>query len=170
MSRLNKGLERNEMNGRVSPFQLSPPADFFELYECIDGTHVSEGDMLDDIHFFPGFYFLSLTDVLSIYNAVHRDSRWESSWLPVFANGGGDFFCVECDMQAEKYGNIIGFLLGEPEQFVHYVSLSSMMSTIKECFEKAAYFVATEGYLEIDMEEEQKIARRHNPGLPRWGS
>ena len=48
-----------------------------------------------ELWLFPGLYFLSLGDATANYAAFLGDPRWRRGWLPLFADGGGDFYVLE---------------------------------------------------------------------------
>lgn len=144
---------------------LDTPADLEDLYSWRNGTRVEAGSDLDSVQFFPGFYLLSLDDALENYEGFRRDSRWDSAWLPVFANGGGDFYAVNT---AEGSGPIIGFIIDQSEHPVEYEGLGAMLETLADCFTEGVCFVDDRGYLEMDDRRHAAIARRHNANLTLW--
>lgn len=163
---LQDGLELKSIKQKVNDLNLPFPNDFYELYSIYNGTLAKEGDILDDLHFFPGFYFLSLEDAINCYNAFKDDSRWDKNWFPIFSNGGGDFFCIDCNKNREF--QIQGFLLGYTGDFTDYINLASMFKTIEECYKTGAYFIDSEGSLDNDIDKEKEIGKKYNPGLARW--
>lgn len=162
---LQPGLSREAIAKIESklPFELAP--ELVALYSAMNGTRARTGDVLDDLHFFPGFYLLSLEDAATEYRRMRRSRQWKPSWFPVFANDAGDYYAVPCGREASQ--GVIGFIRGEPEQEVEYVSLDAMLRTIVECFAKGAFFVKGKGF-EIDDEKHSRIAKRLNPGLAVW--
>lgn len=81
------------------------------LYSWRDGTEIAGMRTLDDIHLFPGFYLLSLEDAVDNYRAFVSDQRWTRGWLPIFANGGGDFYVT--DLSGEMSGGVRHFRIEE---------------------------------------------------------
>ena len=71
-----------------------------ELYGWKNGTSIAGVAAVDDIHLFPGFYLLSIEDAVANYRAFAPDARWMGGWLPVFANGGGDFYVLDLNTSA----------------------------------------------------------------------
>jgi len=135
------------------------------LYGWKDGTQ-TVGVKLDDIQIFPGFYLLSLEDAIANYRAFVADSRWSPGWLPLFANGGGDFYLV--DLGGEPSGLVRHFRIDEPEHPVEFLSLPDMTSTLAAAFEQGVIFVDLNGYLEMHDLRFASLAAELNPGVPWW--
>ncbi len=110
---------------------------------------------------------MSLDDSLTTYRAVAADSRWDPAWLPIFANGGGDFYATRCGA-GDGTGSVVGFLVGQSEHPIEYESLTAMAATILACYEEGVFFLSKEGYLEADDHAHAAIARRLNPALGFW--
>ncbi|MCP4679067.1 MAG: SMI1/KNR4 family protein [Deltaproteobacteria bacterium] len=168
LNALKPGRACAEITASLSGLGLSASQELVALFGWKDGTIVKSGDTLDDLHFFPGFYLLSLADATSIYTSMRNTEAWDSCWFPVFANGGGDFYAVKLDRGKHESTEVVGYIRGEPEHPVEYVSLTSMMNTILTCFEKQYFFVSPHGYLEADDEAHARVARRFNPDLAVW--
>ncbi len=165
---LNNGLDRNRIIEKTKAFPFKLPEELIELYGIYNGTRIPENSVLDDLHFFPGFYFLSIEDAMIHYNVFKSDNRWQQNWFPIFANGGGDFYAVACQNANVEKGQIVGFILGEEKHPVEYSSVTSMMSTIAECFERGVFFQTFEGYLETDDMFQIRIAQKYNPNISIW--
>ncbi len=162
---LNIGLLPNKVESLLNEISIELPSSIKEMYYWRNGTRVEEGDALDDLHFFPGFYWLSLEDAIKSYKAFMNDNRWSKEWFPIFANGGGDFFAVLCSGDINIVGGIVGFILGEQGHSVEYENIESMLSTINTCFCEGVYFLSEEGYFDADDNTQIKIAKRYNPDL-----
>lgn len=116
------------------------------LFHWRNGTELQSGAALGDLHLFPGFYFLSVEDAVADYQAFVSDPRWSPGWLPVFANGGGDFYVVDL----AGAGEVRHFRVDASEHPVEFLSLESMLYTIAAGFERGVFFVDEDGYLEMD--------------------
>ena len=162
---LQPGLATEEVAATLKSLSVTPPNELFGLYGWCNGTKVLKGDNLDDLHFFPGFYFLSLEDALKTYLAFESESRWNKKWFPLFANGGGDFYAISCSIAKCDHGEITGFLLGEAEQVVEFESLVAMIATVRKCYDTGVYWVSEAGYLEADDRRQAQIAKQLNPHL-----
>jgi cell wall assembly regulator SMI1 len=153
-------LAINEAFGTLG---LVAPKDLLDMFTTHNGTKVIVGDSLDDIHFFPGFYWMSLEDCVSSYKAVSNHELWEKSWFPLFSNGGGDFYCLVCDVQSSNYGQIVGFIYGDSYD-VEFSSLQMMLAVLKECYLRNIYYVEG-GYLEADDYAAIEVAKEFCPEL-----
>jgi cell wall assembly regulator SMI1 len=135
-----------------------------------DGTAAAEGESLNTLTFFPGFYFPSLEEAVQIYHERKDSPQWRGGWFPVFADGAGDFYIVPCESTRKDSAGVIGFIHGEPDQPVEYESLTTMLQTIAACYAQGAFFVDDDGCLEIDDDAHHRIANRFNPEIPEWQS
>ena len=89
------------------------------------------------------------------------DSRWCPSWLPVFANGGGDFYAINLSLGRDR-GTIVGFLLGESEHPIEYQSVKAMFATLLACYQEGIFALNPEGYLDMDDAQHALVAQRFN--------
>lgn len=156
-ARRRPGVDESTISEKLSLRGLQCPLDFVEAYRSCDGTETAEGDALDEIQFFPGYYWMSLDEALANYDALTRDGGWNASWLPVFASGGGDFYCVICDSQSRDFGGVVGFILGEDDHLVEFVDITALLRTVERSFLEGAFFVV-DGYLEANYSKMRAIA------------
>jgi len=154
------------MRSLLAPYKLPSSGALEALYSWHDGTRTTGCTTVDDLHMFPGFYMLSLEDALADYQAFFGDSRWDSGWLPVFANGGGDFYVV--DLNASQQGAVRHFRIEESVHPVEFLTLSDMLRTIAAGFERGLFFVDAGGYLEMDDIEFAALAADLNPAVGWW--
>jgi len=147
---------------------LVAPDDLLALYAYRDGTKVAKGDLLDDLHLFPGFYWLSLKDAFNSYKAFYQDPRWNRDWFPVFGNGGGDFYAAMCNKSSAGHGSIVGFRLGETDHAVEFKDLPTTLGWIDRCYVDGVFFLKN-GYLESNDRAAILVAKELNPGLPYYG-
>lgn len=147
---------------------LVPSDELVQLYAWHDGTDAPPGTLLDDMHLFPGFYLASVEEALANYAAFRDDRRWNPNWLPVFANGGGDFLAVTCSAQPDDRGQVIHYRIDESEHPVEFVSVSRMLATVAAAYREHVYFIDEDGYLEMEDLIFGDLARRLNPELAWW--
>ena len=153
---------------KLSRINIEPSDELIEFYSWRNGTSIKENPLIDDIHFFPGYYILSLEDAIEDYLLFEDHPQWSKDWLPIFANGGGDFYAVDLSLQTKKESPLIDFLLGEPEHDIEFSSITNMFKTILECFKQNAIFRTEEGYLERDTSEYIRIAQKLNSDIDYW--
>jgi cell wall assembly regulator SMI1 len=158
------GLSPEYVEAAIQDLGLQMPDDLRDLYSYCDGTSTFEGDVLGEIQFFPGFYWMSLEDALISYRAVSKSEGWNRAWLPIFANGGGDFYAVVCENTSPYFGEVVGFVLGEPDQMVEFRTVTSLFETIDRSFSHGAFFVS-DGRLKADYSKMRAIARMAQPGF-----
>lgn len=163
-SRRRPGIDTATMSSELESMGLSAPAELLELYRECDGTQTNPGEILDDIHFFPGYYWLSFDEALTTYRSFLLGSDWNAAWFPIFANGGGDFYAVICDKSSPDFGGVVGFLLGAPDVLVEFVDICALMKTIDQSYEKGAFFEEN-GYLEVNFKEMRMVARSVQPNF-----
>lgn len=104
---------------------MHPCADLEELYAWSDGTSIVAAVSADDLHLLPGFYLLSLDDALLTYRSMASDGRWPQGWLPILANGGGDFLAL--DLSVPGVCPVRHFRIDEAEHPVEFTSLERML-------------------------------------------
>jgi hypothetical protein len=157
------GLSAAEVETQIGALGLRPPKDLVQLYACCDGTTTTAGkDLLGKIDFFPGFYWMKLEKAITVYRSVSPHSLWHPSWLPIFGNGGGDFYVVICETASPFFGEVLMVMYDETDHIVEFKNVSTMFETIERCFAQKAFFCA-DGYLEVDYAEMRAIARSVQP-------
>lgn len=165
LAALRPGLSPDEVGRLLKAAGLPIEAPVEDLYAWRDGTQTT-GVTLDDIQVIPGFYLLSLEDAIANYRAFVADSRWTRGWLPLFANGGGDFYLV--DLGGQPSGLVRHFRIEEVEHPVEFRSLQDMTNTLAAAFERGVFFVDPDGYLEMDDLRFASLAAELNPGVAWW--
>lgn len=145
---------------------LSSAEELEALYGWHDGSEASRASSLDDLHVFPGFYFLSLDDAVANYLAFVDDARWASGWFPLFANGGGDFYVLETT--GNDGGSVRHFRIDEREHPIEFESLGAMLRTLAEAFEQGVFYVDDHGCLEMDDLKFALLAAQINLTVPWW--
>ena len=167
---LNEPLSPKDIGDLFYQVNLRPTSELVELYQWKNGTLADQGVNLDDIQIIPGFHLSSLDDAISNYIAMRSDVRWNENWFPLFSNGGGDFYAVDLSMfnSNNETAPIIGFVLGEVEQFVEYESLMDMLLTFYNGYKKGIIFRSDDGYLEMNDDEFYLAALELNPNVDYW--
>lgn len=163
---LRPGLSAAEVQEFLGSVGLKSNPELEALYSWRDGTSTEGVAAVDDIHMFPGFYLLSLEDAVANYRAFVTDRRWDSGWLPVFANGGGDFYVV--DLGSQDDGPVRHFRIDESEHPIEFSSIKDMLRTLVQAFERGIFFVDAGGYLEMDDLAFGMLAAELNPHISWW--
>lgn len=145
---------------------LAAHADLIDLYSWHDGSSDVNVRRLGDMYFFPGVYFLSLSEALSNYRTFLANQRWRPGWLPLFADGGGDFIFI--DLSATGDSELRRFYLEEVDSPTQYRDLCGMLMTIDAAYRDGVFFLDSEGYLEMDDEAYAQLAKRMNPSVEWW--
>jgi cell wall assembly regulator SMI1 len=106
---------------------------------------------------------------LANFEAFRGNARWRAHWLPVFADGGGDFLAVQCDAaDSTAFGSVVHYRLGESDHPVEYQSVGTLLATICRAYEIGAIHRDQQGWLEQDDEAFAKIAGEYNPAVSWW--
>lgn len=165
---LQAGLTIDNVVNALRENDLPVSDEVVSLYTWRNGIDIENIESLDDIHFIPGFYILNFDDALAFHNELRSLEDWKRHWLPILANGGGDFFAVDLEQGDCKSSQIIAFVRGYPEQEPEYESLLSMINTFLDCVEKNIVFVDDEGYLDMDDDAHILVAKANNPSIDCW--
>lgn len=163
---LQSGLTAEAVRLQLDAVGLPASVELEAVYGWHDGTASDTTASLDDIQLFPGFHLLSLEDAVTNYRAFVGDPRWTPGWLPVLANGGGDFYVV--DLRPTGAGAVRHFWIDEAEHPVEFGSLTELISTLAEGFARGVFYVDPNGYLEMDDLVFGGLATEMNPDIAYW--
>lgn len=163
---LNPGLSSQKIQELFEEIPLQPNQDLYAFYAWRNGSKDSEGITLGELAFFPGFYLMSLEESIQTYMELRARNGWNKFWFPIFASGGGDFYAM--NLAPEAQGKILGFYVFEEEAQVEYLSLKSMLATLKTCYEQGIIFRNEQGYLDMDYREHAEVAHEINPDVKIW--
>lgn len=163
---LQPGLPAEVTRALLEAAGLSSSKELDLLYGWRNGTSAETNASLDDVHIFPGFYLLSIEEAIANYHSFVADSRWTRGWLPIFGNGGGDFYV--CDMSSPPAHPVRHFRIEEAEHPVEFGSLEAMMKTLAEAFQRGVFFVDSNSYLEMDDLAFGELAAELNPEIDWW--
>ena len=166
LSALQPGLDRARIGLELDAESLPATRELESLYGWKDGTNTNLGLKLGEIYIHPGFYLLSLESAASNHRIFSSDSRWNRNWLPLLADGGGDFYVV--DLSSEFNGAIRHFRLDETDHPVEFESITAMLETIGEGFNRKIYFVDSDGCLDMDDAAFAELAAEMNPKVKWW--
>ena len=163
---LQEGLPAEVVRSSLGAAGLTSSGALESLYGWRNGTSTAGIAAVDDIHLFPGFYLLSLEDAILNYNAFVRGPRWTTGWLPLFANGGGDFYLL--DLSSSAGSPVRHFRIEESEHPIEFGSLRALLTTVATAFDRGIFFVDPSGYLEMDDLVFGELAAELNPDIDWW--
>jgi cell wall assembly regulator SMI1 len=166
LSLLADGIGPDQVRAMLAELDLESREDVETLYSWHDGTLRSDSATIGQITVFPGFYLLSLADGCANYRAFAPDSRWREGWLPLFADGGGDFYVI--NLRPPSDGVIRHFRIDAAEHPVEFESLALMIHTLAEAYETKAFFLNSDGDLDIADDAFARLAAAINPGVAWW--
>jgi len=166
LERLQPGLTAERSRSLLGQAGLPTSGQVEALYGWRDGTQTAGVGELGDIHFFPGFCLLSMEDAVADYRSFVLDRRWMPGGLPVFANGGGDFYVT--DLSGPTPGVVRHFRIEESEHPIEFLTIRDMLVTIAAGFERGVFFLDGSGYLEMDDLAYAALAAELNPRVSWW--
>lgn len=164
---LQPGVSAAQIRASLDEIGLRSNDEIEALYGWRNGSARS-GATIGQISLWPGFYFTSLEGAVANYRAFVDDPRWTPGWLPVFADGGGDFYVV--DLSRSDNAPVRHFRIDEAEHPIEFMSLGSMLATLEQAFRRGCFFVTPEGYLEMDSLAFADLAAEMNPDVEWWQS
>ncbi len=163
---LKPGIPGEEVRSLLGSVGFTENSELLELYGWHNGTSTAGVAAVGDIQLFPGFYLLSVEDAIVNYRTFVTDARWVPGWLPIFGNGGGDFYIV--DLSSAVGDPVHHFRIEESEHPIEFSSLSAMLSTLAQAFKRGIFFVDPSGYLEMDDFAFGSLAAELNPDVAWW--
>ncbi len=163
---LQEGLPAEAVRSSLGTVGLTSSGELESLYAWRNGTSTAGVAAVDDVHFFPGFYLLSLEDALANYRAFATDPRWSTGWLPLLANGGGDFYVL--DLSSSAASPVRHFRIEESEHPIEFDSLQGLLTTLAAAFDRGIFFVDPSGYLDMDDLVFGELAAELNHDIDWW--
>lgn len=164
---LQPGVSADRVRASLESIGLRSTEEIEAVYEWHDGIADTDA-AVGQITLWPAFYFTSLEETVANYQAFVDDPRWMPGWLPMFANGGGDFYVV--DLSAPGDTPVRHFRIDEQEHPVEFLSLTAMFATLEEAFRRGYFFVTAEGVFRKDYPAFGKLAAEMNPDVAWWQS
>lgn len=159
---LRPGLTREQVSAGLRNIDLTASEELINLYSWRNGTEIVPGKAADDFYFFPGYYFVELSEAVDEYLARNITSFWNDKWFPIFSNNAGDFYVAELSLPEKTATPIVEILIGETVELVRFHSLVGMIETLAECFKSKIFFVGDHGYLDMDDEKYEAVAKKHS--------
>jgi hypothetical protein len=165
---LQPGLSQEAVEGELTLRRLTASEEYVTLYGWRNGTDATTSAVLGDLWVVPGFYVLSIEDALSNYDTFIADDRWDPAWLPILANGGGDFLAAQLPSNNAIGGYVRHFRIEDDEHPVEYHSISDMFATFVAAYERDVFFVDGDGNLDMDDGAYSLLASGMNPDVGWW--
>ena len=173
MERMQPGLSRAEIAELAKPLPFALPEAAVELFEWRNGFRgFATAKEVVPTCFFEGYFPMTLQDAIEFYliSVESIPERYNSSWFPLFEEGGGSVYCIDC---VEEIGIIWDFdskPASDDEEFglLAFRSLTKMIATIIVCYEQDAYYWNDQGVFDIDFDKSTDIAFQENPDAEYW--
>jgi cell wall assembly regulator SMI1 len=143
----------------------------FELPEVLIQLYLWHNGQRNNSPFFGAFTFYPLEEALEEYalaleSAEKGEQNWKKSWFPVFGFQG-DFFVI--DLAYARGESPVWLLIGsETEVPCWYDNLTTMIATLRECFETGACYLDEDEILVEDFELSEQIRLRRNQQVDRF--
>ena len=161
------GLTPLDVRAQLARAGLASNADVEAFYQWHNGTADDPSLTLADLWMFPIFYPLSLEEAIAYRAELIQYGRWDEWWIPVFADGSGDFMAV--DLSESGHGRVFNFDNEFAEAPLKYESLSDMMATMAAAFERGIFFVDDRtNAIWQDVVEFNQLAAAMNPDIEWW--
>jgi hypothetical protein len=163
---LSPGVPGGVTRGLLASRGLRSLPELEALYEWHDGTGGSSSLKMGDLYLLPGYYFPSVEDSLENYDALSRSDRWDKSWFPILADGGGYFYVI--DLASPSIGQVSHFMIDQDIHPLEHLSLRDLLRTILAGFQRHLFTVHELGYLTMDDVAFWALAAELNPDVPWW--
>lgn len=164
---LQNGASAERVRASLDSIGLRSTDEIEALYGWHNGIADTD-ETIGKITLWPAFYFTSLDETVANYRAFVDDPRWTPGWLPLFANGGGDFYVI--DLSTAGAAPIRLFLIDEDDHPIEFMSLTAMLATLAEAFRRGCFYMTPEGIFRKDYPAFGKLAAEMNPDVEWWRS
>lgn len=167
IDRLAHGLPVEVVRRKLSQQNLVSGEDVEAWWGWRDGLPEGVPEPMGQVWLLPGFYKLMLDEALEILSAGRDDERWDSTWLPLMADGGGRYLVLEAGA-ASGARRVRLFRNEEWEQPVAFESLGSMLSTLCVALQRGVVTVDGAGSIDMEDAEFSALAAEMNPSVAIW--
>lgn len=163
-----EGINREEFE-KIKEFStLGADNELQQLFTWRNGT--AKNIPMKDLWIIPGFYFLPIHESIWL-NKYLTDSLtdYSTSWYPLTSSGSADHHFV--DIAKAASGKMPVFFddpEGVPKFDQAFDSIEAMFLSFLAGYERNAFFVGTEGCLNIDYKTYVQINREFNPKSEHW--
>ena len=150
LGRLRPGMTAAATTSALSAAGLEAPAPLVDWFTRADGVN-TDGALIGDLYLLPGFYPLPLEGALE---HRHYAMGWPRAWLPILANGGGDYFVVDT---TDNEAPVLEFLVYDQPAVAVATGLEAFLRLVLQAFEDGVVFVDAEGHLEQNDEQWRRM-------------
>lgn len=192
---LNPPADVNDIRKTEDRFRMNFSDELKELYSLANGT-ISERHIAKLFGLFPSYDFINLDEAVYTYSLYENDFTLtdpayggaftlrnhdyaetltpQRNMFPIFADGCGDYYWVDLNENTKHYGQVLFSFDGDGADYA-FNSLTSMLQTIAECYERNIFFLENRMNSQFDFrlltQDNKKwkiIGKRNNPGLSFW--
>jgi hypothetical protein len=156
------GIARAELDSTLKLFDYTLPNDFYELYEWRNGHS----------EYFPQIVTSAYICQFSSINFVAQDKKWEiwddepptykEQLLIPFIEEDARYFAIALGRSYDNEAHIV-HVGREAETTLRYDSITTMLASTVECFERDAFYLDDEGLLTESLGLTAEILRKYNP-------
>ena len=162
------GLNQENLSNYLDLEGLHDTKDIMKLYTVADGTQTHAGEVMEDIWFFPGYFWMSMEEASSVYKEMCCCDQWNPAWFPIFASDGGDYYAVACTSRLDSSHNVVRFLRGEINHDVMFSNIESMFLTLNKCFSQGVFYCDEGNKFKSDVRKMRQISREIQIGFKEY--
>ena len=146
---------------------LQPIESIVDFFQWQNGVDDKNGQTIDQLYIFPGYYLISLQEAIEIYRSLVDSQYYGIGLFPILASGGGDYYLIDLRPNSDKPGAIYKLLEGYfPAQV--FSNLCNLFITYKKCIAEGIIYIAEKKYLEMDDRQFSRVAAEVNPEITFW--
>lgn len=171
IKKLQPGIEIDV--NELKKFTGQLPLQVNELYQWKNGLYKNEKDLIGSVCLFQLGFPLRFDDI--IVEQARRSGEelgWESTMLPLFESGSGEYFLIDCNLLNESYGRIFYHSIGSVDFDLIisiYDSLFDLFLSILECSKQGIYrYEGENATLTVDWKKLFEFNKRLNPKSDYW--
>ncbi len=158
---------------RLEKFTGHLPLQVNELYQWKNGLCENEKDLIGSVWIFQLGFPLRFDDILIEQSRQSGEKfGWESTMLPLFESGSGEYYLIDCNLLNESYGQIFYHSIGAIDfdlMISIYDSLFDLYLSILECSKQGIYrYEGEHTTLRTDWGKLFEINKRLNPKSNYW--
>ncbi|MCC3405652.1 MAG: HEAT repeat domain-containing protein [Microcoleus sp. PH2017_10_PVI_O_A] len=173
ISLLQPGLSNREIEELVKDLPIHFPQEVYDLYKWKNGSEDSPAQE-NVAYIFNGFSFYPLEDAIKIYRHKLIERNWSTrnintpGWIEIFfcyiGKEVGGYVVIDGSQETRQV--IFTYNKDGDEVTARYTSLTSMITTIAECYETGAYSISKHedftGTVIKDYQKAHQIWCKHN--------